>query len=408
MMRVLFLTPQLPYPPHQGTTLRNLGLIEGLAERHAVTLLSLAEPDQPPLERTPLPALCERAATIPAPTRSRAGRLRDLLAGRADMACRLWSENYADALERLLCEAAFDVVHVEGIEMAPYLPIVERNASDALLIYDAHNAEYALQQRIALADLHNPSRWPFALYSLIQWRRLARFEADVCRRVGHVLAVSEADARALRALPHTTPISVLPNAIQVESYRPEDTPPASVPHPALVFTGKMDFRPNVDAALWFAGDILPLVRRQVPDAHFIVVGQKPHPRLRALDGQPGVVITGRVADIQPYLAAADVYVAPLRMGSGTRLKLLEAMAMARPIVSTTLGAEGFDLSDGQQIRLAERPDCFARAIVELLGDPQRRAALGRAGRAFVQDNYDWPALIPKLEAVYESHRTRRA
>jgi glycosyltransferase involved in cell wall biosynthesis len=115
-----------------------------------------------------------------------------------------------------------------------------------------------------------------------------------------------------------------------------------------------------------------------------------------------------VADIQPYLAAADVYVAPLRMGSGTRLKLLEAMAMARPIVSTTLGAEGFDLSDGQQIRLAERPDCFARAIVELLGDPQRRAALGRAGRAFVQGSYDWPALIPKLEAVYESHRTRRA
>ena len=235
----------------------------------------------------------------------------------------------------------------------------------------------------------------------MQARRLARLESSVVGAVDHVLACSEEDAARLAVLGRATPLTVIPNAISVTHYDAAQ-PPAGLPHPALVFTGKMDYRPNVDAVLWFAAEVLPRVREAAPGAHFAVVGQKPHPRLDALRGRPGVLITGQVPEIQPYLSAADVYVAPLRMGSGTRLKLLEAMAMGRAIVSTRLGAEGLGAEAGEHLLLADEPGEFAGAVLSLLGDEARRRRLGEAARQFVRERYDWGAIIPRLEAVYET------
>jgi glycosyltransferase involved in cell wall biosynthesis len=169
----------------------------------------------------------------------------------------------------------------------------------------------------------------------------------------------------------------------------------------------MDYRPNVDAALWFAEDILPRIRAARPEVQFVVVGQKPAERLQKLNGQNGVVVTGAVEDVRPFIAEAAVYVAPLRMGGGTRFKLLEAMALARPIVSTTTGAEGFSVASGRELILADTPADFAAAVLSLLEDPAHAAALGQAGRAFVQARFDWGMIIPKLEAVYEELRNRR-
>jgi glycosyltransferase involved in cell wall biosynthesis len=163
----------------------------------------------------------------------------------------------------------------------------------------------------------------------------------------------------------------------------------------------MDYRPNVDAALWFALEVLPRIQRSVPDAHFTVVGQKPHPRLDRLRELPGVTLTGQVPDIRPFIQAADVYVAPLRMGSGTRLKLLEAMAMERAIVSTRLGAEGLEAAAGEALVIADQPGSFASAVVDLLQDAARRQILGRQASALVRARYDWPVIIPRVEAVYE-------
>jgi sugar transferase (PEP-CTERM/EpsH1 system associated) len=399
--RILFLTPHLPYPPNRGTALRNFGLIEGLAARgHTIGLASLIEPGQPPLADTPLPDLCQTALAVPAPPRTTGQRLRDLLAGQADMARRLWSEDFAEALRSLLERETYDVVQVEGIEMAPYLPIVQEASPDALLIYDAHNAEYALQGRIAAQDSRTPRRWPHAVYSLLQTIRLRRFEAATCRAVGHVFACSQADADKLRRLRHETPITVIPNAIEVAHYQQADLPSANLPHPALVFTGKMDFRPNVDAALWFAEAILPRIQETIPEAHFIIVGMNPHPRLDPLRGRPGITITGEVPDIRPYIRDADLYIAPLRMGSGTRFKLLEAMAMGKAIISTRIGAEGIPVEDGRHLLLADSPEAFAGAVVDLLGDTPRRESLGAQGAVLVSERFDWPGIIPRVEAAY--------
>ncbi len=401
MKKILFLTPQLPFPPHQGTALRNFGLISGLAARgHRLWLLSFMESGQPLPSTTPLAVLCEHVATVAVPLRTRGDRFRDLLRGHADMARRLWSPAFQGILKDTLAHTRFDIIHIEGIEMAPYLPLIKALAADAVIIYDAHNAEYALQRRIARTDWLVPARWHVALYSAIQWRRLWRFEAEVCRSVDRVLAVSEPDAGHLRALPHKTPITVIPNAISAALYQPRLVIPEALLHPALVFTGKMDFRPNVDAALWFTRKVFPLIREEEPRAHFVIVGKNPHHRLEVLQGHPGLTMTGFVPDVRPYIAAADVYVAPLRMGSGTRLKLLEAMALERPIVSTTLGAEGLYAEDGVHLLLADEPKAFAEAVLRLLERPARGAELGKAAAALVHERHDWTAIIPHLEEAY--------
>jgi sugar transferase (PEP-CTERM/EpsH1 system associated) len=414
-LNILFLTPQLPFPPRQGTAIRNWGLIKHLAARHAITLLSFAETD--PSANTPeLRAACRRMVVVPAPRRSRADRLRTLLSPHSDLARRLWSPDFARALADLLRESAFDIVQIEGFEMATYLPFV-RGAKLASpipnfhLIYDAHNAEYLLQRRALATDLRRsqPARWPAALYSWIQIPRLRKFEAEVCGAVDTVTCVSEEDVAALRRLVPTLRPIVVPNGIDVGDYARypiRDTRYAI--RDTLVFTGKMDFRPNIDAALWFVREILPRIRATRPEVQCVIVGQKPVERLLRLNGQNGVVVTGAVEDVRPFIAGAAVYVAPLRMGGGTRFKLLEAMALARPIVSTPLGAEGFAVASGRELLLADSPADFAAAVLSLLADPARAATLGQAGRAFVQARYDWSAIIPKLEAVYEERRTQGA
>ncbi|MBN1180227.1 MAG: glycosyltransferase [Anaerolineae bacterium] len=401
-MNLLFLTPQLPYPPRQGTALRNWGLIAGLARRHRVSLLSFVGPGQSARPAPPLAAACARVEAVPQPARSLPRRLRDLaLTRQPDMALRLESPLFRERLEAWLAQEPFDVVHVEGIELAPYVDLLERAAPHPLVLFDNHNCEYLLQQRAFQTDLGNPLRWHAAAYSFVQWRRLRQYEAQACRRAQRVVAVSEADAQALRALvPGLDPL-VIPNGIDLAAY-PPDTPPApELGASALVFTGKMDFRPNVDAMVWFGLRVLPRVREAVPAAHLWVVGQRPHRRLDPLREVPGITLTGQVENVQPYIAGAAVYVAPLRIGGGTRLKLLEAMAMQRAIVSTRLGAEGYPLTDGKELLLADTEEAFANAVVALLQDAGRRRALGEAARHFVASGYDWPVLIPQLERAYD-------
>ncbi len=402
-MRILLLTPQLPYPPQQGTSLRNYHLLRYLAARHDVSLLSFAGREAAPAHVAHLRGCCREVRTVPAPApRSPAQRLWTLLVSSwPDMAWRLASAAYAQALAVWLAGQAFDVLQVEGIEMARYLWGLEAGARPRLVVFDDHNAEYLLQQRASLSDLHAPARWPAAAYSLVQWRRLRRFERAVAQRVDRMVAVSQADAEALAALDPRLQAAVVPNGVDLSAYHPQLPPLVGMAQPGIVFTGKMDFRPNIDAVLWFAREVLPRLWEKVPAAHLYIVGQAPSPRLDPLRSEPRITITGRVDDTRPYIAGAAVFVVPLRVGGGTRLKVLEAMAMGRALVSTTLGVEGLAVADGRELCLADEPEAFAQTVAELLGDEARRQALGRAARAFVERGCGWEAIGPLLEAVYE-------
>ena len=412
--RILFLTPQLPYPPQQGTALRNYNLIAQVAQRHEVHLLSFVDSDSEPVDLDtphsllgvgPLQELCASVHTVPIPHRSRRRRLQTVLTSPLpDIVHRLHSPLFHTRLERVLREGApLDVVEIEGLEMAEYGLHVLRTVTGPLprLIYDAHNAEYLLQKRIFEADSRHPRRWLGALYSWIQWQKLRRYEARVCRQVQQVLACSPADGNALAQLVPGLNATIVPNGVDTEHYRPGIVPPLPLGPQALVFTGKMDFRPNVDAALRFGTAVLPIIQQAAPQAQFYIVGKDPHPRLAPLRDRPGITLTGFVEDVRPYVAAAAVYVVPLLTGGGTRLKVLEAMAMGKAIVSTTLGCEGIQATPGRDIVLADEATDMAAQVVALLQDAARREALGSSARLFVEQHFDWHIVAASLDQVYE-------
>lgn len=408
-MKLLFLTPQLPYPPHQGTTIRNFNIIKHLAPRHEITLLSFGTPEE--LQNTePLRALCRRIEIAPYPTRTLAQRaLTTLFSPLPDMALRLKSDEMHALVAAVLRDGQFDVVQIEGIEMARYIPDLSLATRHPPLVFDEHNAEYTLQRTAFESDTRSITRWHAALYSLIQWKKLERYERATCQRADHITACSDTDANAIGALLNAqskienreSKITTIPNGVDTDHFVPSDEVCAKpLAELAMVFAGKMDFRPNIDAMLWFCDEILPRIRAEIPLAHIVIVGQKPSLRIAAMRERQGVEITGWVPDTRPYVADAAVYVVPLRMGSGTRLKVLEAMAMGKAIVSTSRGVEGIDLVAGREAVVADRPDVFAREVIALLRDADRRRALGQAARVLAVEKYDWRKIVPKFEQVY--------
>jgi glycosyltransferase involved in cell wall biosynthesis len=414
MTNVLILTPQLPYPPHQGTSLRNFHIIRGLAERHDITLLSFLEDNQTsePAANEPLFSLCEQIVTTPVPQRTKSIRLQQMLTTRLpDMAHRLFSTEFDVKLRQMLAQKQFDVVQVEGIELAPYIPTIRELSPTSKIVFDDHNAEAELQRRNMETDAANPKRWPAAAYSWVQMGRLEKFEAWACAQADWVTAVSEADVVHLKKLlqrrgagAQRKTISAIPNCIDVTKYAANEDGSSFSPLPSafsfdLVFSGKMDYRPNIDAVLWFAEAVWPQILAKRPLSTWAVVGQKPHARLERLQDVDGVTVTGWVESVQPYLAGAGVYIMPFRVGSGTRLKLIEAMASGLAIVSTQVGAEGFPVENGREIVLADSPDEMATAVLDLLNNPEKRAEIGQHAIQFAQ-KYDWRVVIPQFEAIY--------
>lgn len=414
-MKILFLTPQLPHPPHQGTTIRNFNLIRHLAPRHTIDLVSFLAPGQSVASSTPLQKHCRQIVTISQPERSTARRLQDMLTTNLpDMALRLESAAMRGAVGQLgntYGQLDYDIVQIEGIEMAQYgLQVFDEQslAKRPQLVFDDHNCEYLLQKRNALTDLRSPStlgRWLAGGYSLIQWGKLRAYEAAICRRADVVLAVSEPDQRALEALVPGIDVTVIPNGINPADYQPSTATLPRTDAINLLFTGKMDYRPNIDAALWFGEQVFPLIQAEEPRARFQIVGMNPHPRLDRLRKNPAIVITGAVESIPPYLADAAVYAVPLRVGGGTRFKVLEAMAQGLPLVSTTLGVEGLGVTDGRELLMADTPEMFASAVLRVVTDRQAEGtlttALGNRARTFVSTHYSWEQIVPQLELAYQ-------
>jgi sugar transferase (PEP-CTERM/EpsH1 system associated) len=410
-MHILFLTPQLPYPPRQGTTIRNYNLLLHLAPHHTLDLLTFLAPGEVLADASPLHTLCRRIAAVPQPHRTPVQRAAATLTTLApDMGLRLQSLAMWELVRAWTEATAYDVVQVEGIELAQYGMAVagrtRRGEQGPALVFDNHNCEYVLQQRNAINDLRLPRRWPAAGYSLVQWQKLRRYEAAVLAAADATVAVSAADKQAMQAIAPQAAITVVSNGIDLDLYRPGPAAAAAGSPPKLVFTGKMDYRPNIDAALWFGEKVLPLITPQVPGAVFQLVGMNPHPRLDVLRGRPDVEITGAVEDTRPFIAGAAAYVIPMRVGGGTRFKALEAMACGKAIVSTTLGVEGIGVTHAQELLLSDTPDAFAAAVLQLLADRQSGGALaarlGAAARQFVEEHYGWQTIMPQLAAVYEA------
>ena len=437
-MKILILSPYPPYPPHGGGTMRIYQLIRGLAARHELTCLTFVPDDAAQRALDPLRAICRVLEVRGPPSR---GTLRrawtTLTSPLPDMALRNAARDYMRALEQLLGAERFDIIQAESIEMAGYLPSYELKAKssellssssklktqNSKLILDQFNAEYLLQKRAALTSLRGIARQSTIRdpqsairslagggYSLVQWLKLARYERRVMRDIDRIAAVSEEDRRTLLCLQPAARVGVVPNGVDTAHFSRaalmgERAGPLSLAADTLVFSGTLDFRPNIDAVLWFAREVLPHIRARRPEARLLVVGKRPAPALRALAEQGALTLTGEVPDARPYIAGAAVYVVPMRIGGGVRLKLLEALALEAPVVSTSMGAEGLaGLCGGEHCLLADDPAGFAAAVLRLLEEPALGRRLGAAGRELVRQRYDWTAIVPRLEELYAEVR----
>lgn len=406
-MRILYLTPQLPYPPHQGTQIRNYHLLRTAASAHQVELISFVRSGEGLHRAAPLQELCGQIWVLPAPpARSQAARVGTLLTStEPDLAFRLQSEGFADILRAVANGNRYDIVQIAGLEMARYLPVVRAAAPRARLVFDAHNAEFRLQGRAAVVDGRNLASWPKALYSLAQYLKLRRYEAWACRSADTVLAVSETDAAALRELDSSARVSVVPNGVESGYYQGE-TPPERDPN-GLLFTGTMDYRPNVDAMEWFASDVLPAITAKRPETALQIVGRAPAPAVQQLASlRQNVTVTGAVEDVRPYFSRNSVFIAPIRIAGGARLKILEALASGIPVVSTRVGAEGIDLVEGKEVLLADSPEEFAGAVLRLLEDEELRKQMASLGRQAAQERFDWTRVAPRLLEAYQGIANR--
>jgi glycosyltransferase involved in cell wall biosynthesis len=414
-------------------------LVRGLAERHDLTCLSFAPDLAAEQALAPLQRIC-RVVTVRGPiARGLARRAWTTLASSLpDMALRNAAPAYSAALRALLATEQFDIVQAESIEMAGYLlqanslELKVKNTHDAdnskllplnsKLVLDQFNAEYLLQKRAALNSLRAGLRPPTqprdlrsnalgvagGVYSLAQWQKLKRYERHAMRLCDAVLAVADEDRGTLLGLAPDATIGVVPNGVDTAYFSRaamalNRVGPLAFSAPTLVFSGTLDFRPNVDAVTWFVREVLPRVRARRPDVRLLVVGKRPAPALRQLADQGALMLAGEVTDARPYLAGAAVYVVPMRIGGGVRLKLLEALALELPVVSSGMGAEGVaDLRVGEHCLVADDAVDFAEQVLRLLHDPALGVRLGAAGRALVRERYDWSVIVPRLEALYQA------
>jgi polysaccharide biosynthesis protein PslH len=390
-VRVLFVTPRLPYPPMSGFRTRVYQMLRHLAARHEVVLLTFARHAEVP----DVEALRGHGIEIhtvlsewPAGLWKRRMQLGSLGAGASYQRRLHQSEAMQRALDRLLTERAFEIVQLESNLMS-WL-----NLHCAVpVVLDEHNIESELLARTA-GEERAPLR---RLFNRLECRKVRREERSAWRRADACIFTSEREAEIVRGLLPGHHIAVVPNGVDIEYFRPTAAPPAPE---SIVFTGLMSYRPNVDGAVWFVEEVLPRIRAARPTASFTIAGARPPRGVLRLVG-PGVQVTGELPDMRPVIAEAAVLVAPLRMGSGTRLKVVEGLAMGKAMVSTSLGCEGISVQDGEHLRMADSPEQFAAAVLHLLDDPMTAARFGANGREMVERCYGWDGIVRRLEETYE-------
>ena len=389
-LRVLVLDEEVPWPLNSGKRIRTWNLLRRLATRHALHLLTYG-----PVSKEAQQILSDHRVSVTAldalPT-SRgplffARLFRNLFSEYPYSV----SKHFTDRLQRAVVESCagqdFDLAHIEWVPYARYAtPGLAR-------VLTAHNVEADIWRRRAQHSGTALGRQFFA----IQAGRMEKFERRASVQSDCVIAVSELDAQRFRSHGASN-VKVVPNGVDLDYFRPMPEVPQS---DSLVFVGSLDWFPNEDAVRDFAVNVLPLIRSKNKQIKFRVVGRKPSEKLAAaLHSIDGVELAGEVPDVRPHFAAASAVLVPLRIGGGTRIKILEALAMERPVISTSVGAEGLELEDGRDILIADSPQEFVARIETLVANPDLQLRLGRNGRKVVEAVYGWDAAAEKLEQVW--------
>ncbi len=391
MSNVLMITPYLPYPPVSGGRMRTYSLVKRLAQQYQITLVCFGRPEERQFDLSPMREFCELIIVERDPSPSTAQAALMTLTSVKPITMRLYGTvAMRQTLARLLQERQFDVIHVESFYMLQNLP--QNHGLPILLSEPA--IEYVAWWRHARVAEPIYQRPGIALEAL----KMRMFEPRVWRKADIIGVMSKVDEAIVQRFGCKTALA--PNGVDVEYFHPAEAPrdPATA-----IFMGDYKYFPNTDAVLYFIEEIMPLIRAKRPDFQLILLGKDPVPALVALGKDPssGVIVKGLVDDTRPYLHQATMFVCPLRSGSGTRFKLLEALACGLPVVSTTIGAEGLNAQHERHMLLADTPQTFAEAVLRLIEAPNFAAKLGAEGRAWVVAHHAWEHSATLISETYQ-------
>jgi sugar transferase (PEP-CTERM/EpsH1 system associated) len=400
-VKVAFVTVRVPFPLNSGGRIRTFHLLKHISQVHRVTLITAVESAvearaAAALEER-LPQVTLRLARVP-PRNTVARRAVRALRSPIDPLPYTWAgyrhPRFTGNLRRALAEERYDLLHCDHTQVAHAVLALETPPR----LLNAHNVDSVLIERLAAVERRGWRR------TLLGWqaRKVAAAERRTYPAFDGALAMSEVDRVHIERLAAGRPVWTIPNGVDVGWFEPTQTEP----EPGLmVFSGAMDWMPNVDAVEFFAREILPRIRRRRPESRLLVVGRDPAPALVARLTGAGVEFSGTVDDVRPHLARCRLFVVPLRVGSGTRLKILEAWAMGKAVLSTALGAEGLPARDGENILIADTPERFAERAVALLEDVGSSKRLGGAGRQVVEETFSWKRIGDRLIEAYEATLT---
>ena len=394
-MRILMIATTLPYPMTSGERIRNYNLLRLASKRHEVSLAALVESKED-LEGVPhLQQFCARVETASFDKRSRfvraRGMLRYALEGKPPELKLLRSEELISKIRHLVSTMDFDVVEIDS-RLGLYLEALpnDRRCKSILMF---HN--FTFQQGLRIFRYER--RWGKKIRKLLDSIAMFQWEPRYTMRFDQCITVSEIDRDLYLKTNPRLQIDVIPNGVDVQKYTPL---PANNASPTLLFIGNMGYSPCVDAMLYFCREIFPLIRQAVSGVELWIVGKEPLPEVLRLNSD-GVHVTGQVEDVIPYYKQSAVCVVPLRSGGGTRLKILEAMALGRPVVSTTIGCEGLEVVDGQHLLIADKPANFAGKTVRLLNDRELYQHIATEGRTLVVTKYDWNIIGDSMMKMYD-------
>jgi len=390
---VLAIQPVLPFPPDDGGKIRYANLFRYLASDFRLTLLAFSTPES---ERKYEPGTWYTEGEIAFKTvrRQRMPLWRKALNPWRGMPHRTsyhLDRNMARAVQATSRDDPPALVHVTQLYMAQYRTCLARPVAAIITLDDIETVKF--ERYLAHTQMNPLAR----LRAEIQRRRLRTLQNSLVAQCDACIAVSEHDKQVLQSLNLNMSLFVVPNGVDTNYFRPAGQAETSR---ELVFTGFMLYEPNEDAMLYFVGEILPRIWRVHPETTLTIVGKLPSPAIVALAADLRITVTGYVEDTRPYVAEAAVYVVPLRIGSGTRIKILEAMAMGKTVVTTSVGCEGLQVEDGHDILVADPPGDFAQRVIWAMDHPQERKRIGWNARQTVESQFDWKMIARRQARIF--------
>jgi sugar transferase (PEP-CTERM/EpsH1 system associated) len=395
-MRILWIKTELLHPVDKGGKIRTYNMLKELKRNHEIVYLTLDDGLGSQDARELATEYCHELVCIPHRQREKftagfyAELALNLVSNLPYAISKYKSDEMRRSIERLTKEKQYDVVVCDFLAPAVNVP---RTLPCPTVLFQ-HNVEAMIWKRHSEVQTNQLKH----LYLYGQWRKMHAFEDVMCRRFDRVIAVSHEDSEVMQREYNVSAIDDVPTGVDTTFFRPRRTEQRDQYN--LVFTGSMDWLPNEDAIRYFTDEIMPLIKQQVPEVTLTVVGRNPYPALLELSRRdPAIIVTGRVEDVRPYMERAAAYVVPLRIGGGTRLKIFEAMAMEKPIVSTTIGAEGLPVQRERELLLADKPAAFAAAVVRVLTDEEFAYHLGRRAAVLVREQFGWPAVAEKFAEI---------